>query len=169
MINTEWRGMTEWAAIDLIFSRMTWYPDENERRLRVVAQNNFDCIFEIVDHINPAERKLKLISVCKIDNLHTDKYKTDSPHYFKQPYTLQTNEVTERLIRMNQNYKTAMQHALNLNEEYKGKEEFKAYMLEQVQQIDYGQVWGKLDSYFAIQVSFTLLDWLIIETAIRDE
>ena len=57
-----------------------------------------------------------------------------------------------------------------MNEEYRGREEeFKAYMLEQVQQIDYGQVWGKLDSYFAIQVSFTWLDWLIIETAIRDE
>ena len=61
-----------------------------------------------------------------------------------------------------------MQHALNLKD-YKNEQAFKAYMLEQVLQIDYDQLWGLLDSYFAIQVSFTWLDWLIIETAIGDE
>lgn len=79
---------------------------------------------------------MKLISVCKIDNLNTDKYTTDSKHYFLEPYTLKPNSVTERLIRMNQNYKTAMQHAINLNM-FEKKDELRAYMLEQIIKIDY--------------------------------
>ena len=114
------------------------------------------------------ERELKLISVCKIDNLHTDVYKADSPHYFKEPYILEDRNVTERLIRMNQNYKTAMQHALNLGE-YNKEEEFKLYMLEQIMKVNYDQQWGHIDSYFSISISFTWMDWLITEQALKDE
>ena len=42
-------------------------------------------------------------------------------------------------------------------------------MLEQILMIDYEQPWGLIDSFFAIQVSFTWLDWLIIEEAINNE
>lgn len=87
--------------------------------------------------------------------------KANSRHYFKEPYTLKPDNVSERLIRLNQNYKTAMQHAINLNE-FDNEKDFKAFMLEQVMTIDYEQLWGHINSYFAINVSFTMIDWLII-------
>ena len=74
-------------------------------------------------------------------------YKADSPHYFKEPYIMHDKNVMERLIRMNQNYKTAMQHALNLGE-YNKEEDFKLYMLEQIMKVNYEQHWGHIDSYF---------------------
>jgi len=62
-----------------------------------------------------------------------------------------------------------MQHAINLNT-YENKEaDFKAFMLGHILMIDYEQPWGLIDSFFAIQVSFTWLDWLIIEEAINNE
>lgn len=42
-------------------------------------------------------------------------------------------------------------------------------MLEQIIKIDYEQLWGLIDSFFAVQVSFTWLDWLITEEAISNE
>lgn len=62
----------------------------------------------------------------------------------------------------------AMMHAINMGK-YKDENEFKSYMLSHVQNIDYLQPWGDLDSYFAIEMSFTWLDWLIIEQAIGNE
>ena len=47
MINTEWKDRPENVAIDLILSRMRWEPVDNELRLRIVTQNDHDCIFEI--------------------------------------------------------------------------------------------------------------------------
>ena len=87
MITTEWEGLAENDAIDLIFSRLKWEPHESEHRLRICTSNNLDCIFEIVvkeGHSNegPEDRELKLLSVCKIDNQHTDVIRQDSPHFY---------------------------------------------------------------------------------------
>mmetsp|Transcript_8563 Transcript_8563/g.10589 ORF Transcript_8563/g.10589 Transcript_8563/m.10589 type:complete len:124 (+) Transcript_8563:1841-2212(+) len=86
MINTEWNDLSEYEAIDLIFARMKWEPDEGERRLRIATHNNLDCIFEMcsTDETDQdiEQRFLKLISVCKIDNLYTDFYRQDSPHFY---------------------------------------------------------------------------------------
>ena len=168
MINTEWEGLPDKAAIDLIFSRMTWFKDPKENKLRIITQANLDCIYEICEDPETGEPFMKLISVCRIDNLHTDVDRADSPHYFKQPYTLKPNKVTERLIRLNQHYKSALRHAINLKP-HETEKDFKVFMLEQIMQIDYEQLWGLIDSFFAVQVSFTWLDWLIVEEAIRNE
>ena len=42
-------------------------------------------------------------------------------------------------------------------------------MVEHVQKIDYTQSWSKLDTYFQIEMSYTWLDWLIIEEAINNK
>ena len=122
MITTEWAGRQLETALDLIFSRLKWEPDENERRLRIVTKNNLDCILEMRSYddqdLDPSQRYLKLLSVCKIDNLHTNLVKRDSPHFYDDPYLLDSSDVTSRLIRMNQKYKMAMMHAINL-EKYK--------------------------------------------------
>ena len=118
MIDTEWNGRPDSVAIDLVLSRMRWEPVDSETRLRIVTQNNLDCIFEIegdLESDDESQRYLRLASVVKIDNLHTDMYSVDSPHYFHQPYSLGVGQVVERLIRMNQNYKIQMQHAINMN------------------------------------------------------
>ena len=168
MINTEWKEAKEGEGLPLIFSRMKWVQDSKENRLHLVNQSNIDCIFEIIEHKEPSKRGLKLVSVCKIDNLNTDINKPDSPHFFYEPYKLEATHVTERLIRMNQNYKRAMLHAINLKT-HEDDDKFVEYMVQHVQKIDYMQSWQDIDSYFAIDMSFTWLDWLIIEEAIRNE
>ena len=42
-------------------------------------------------------------------------------------------------------------------------------LLERIYNIDYMQSWGKTVSSFDIQLSFTWLDWRIIEQIIHDE
>ena len=110
-----------------------------------MTQNNLDCIFEIfgggadeTGKVKSASKKpyLKLISVCKVDNLHTDTTKVNSSHYYHDPFYLPPDYVTDRLIRMNQNYKIDMQHAINLGL-YKNEGDFKTYMLEHIQKVDY--------------------------------
>ena len=92
-------------GLKLLFSRMRWEPDQNERRLRILTENNLDCIFEMSStdptDKDPKQRYLKLISVCKIDNLYTDTDNLDSHHFYHEPFTLKTRDVLERLIRMN--------------------------------------------------------------------
>ena len=46
MITTEWAGVDDNIEIELIFSRLRWEPDDKESMLRLVTQNNLDCIFE---------------------------------------------------------------------------------------------------------------------------
>ena len=86
MMTTEWAGIEDEKAIDLIFSRMKWEPDESERRIRICTSTNLDCIFEIkatdAEDEQVEDRYLELISVCKVDNLHTDVYRQDSPHFY---------------------------------------------------------------------------------------
>ena len=68
---------------------------------------------------------------------------------------------------MNQNYKVAIQHAINQNQ-CQAMSDFEQFALEQIHKVDYLQPWGELDSDFALEKSYTWLDWLIIEEAIQD-
>ena len=56
--------------------------DEEEKTLRVATQNNLDCILrmETTDEKDEEEkaRYIKVISVCKVDNLFTDLKKQKS-------------------------------------------------------------------------------------------
>ena len=63
-------------------------------------------------------RYLHMISAVKIDNLHANQIKLDSPHLHWQQTVLEERDVLERLIRVNQNYKTNLQHSLNRNKKF---------------------------------------------------
>ena len=121
----------------MVFSRIKWQPDDSENRLRILTPLNLDCIFEICggDGTN-VDPYLKLISVAKVDNLHTDIDELDSGHYYFDPFLCPAMNVTDRLIRMSQSYAVDMQHALNLDE-YPDEYDFRNYMLEHIQRIDY--------------------------------
>ena len=60
-----------------------------------------------------SKRYLHMVSSVRIDNLHENKTNQDSPHVHWQRVELKEEEVLERLIRVNQNYKSNIQHALN--------------------------------------------------------
>ena len=97
--------MQEKEALRMVFSRLRWQPDMSEKRIRILTPTNLDCIFEISgDKSSDSKPFLKLISVCKVDNLNTDIDELNSPHYFHDPYQIPTKNITDRLIRMNQNY-----------------------------------------------------------------
>ena len=63
---------------------------------------------------------------------------------------------------MNQEYKRSLITAMTLHDK-------KYNLLEKIQNIDYMQHWGKSSSSFDIQLSFTWLDWRILEQLIHDE
>ena len=54
----------------------------------------------------------------------------NSPHFFSDRVELEPRDVLERLIRMNQEYKTATVHAFN-----QGRKDFN--LLEKINKIDY--------------------------------
>lgn len=106
-------------------------------------------------------RYLKLISSVKIDNEYENMRKRDSPHMIMQPLPLEQRDVLERLIRMNQSYKTSLQHAINL-----GDQDFDIF--SKIAKIDYLQQWAAQQSRFNIELSFTLLDFKILELILGD-
>lgn len=70
------------------------------------------------------------------------------------PPALESRDILERLIRLNQRYKVNLQHALNLKQEDYN-------LLTAINSIDYLQDWDNIESSFDIQLSYTWLDWFI--------
>ena len=120
----EWDHAEGQGAIQIICSRIMW---QGEKRLRIINESNIECLFDIVkqdDELDKSStrknkrenRKLKLVSSVKIDNEFENMRRRDSPHMIMQPIPLEHRDVLERLIRMNQNYKMSIQHAINLGD-----------------------------------------------------
>ena len=77
-ISTKWKEDTSPDAIKILFSRFRWLTD---RRFRIVNEDNLDCLFEMQGgkYVTVEERSIKLLSVVKVDNLHENMTKLDSP------------------------------------------------------------------------------------------
>ena len=106
-------------------------------------------------------RYLKLLSAVKIDNLHENRDQLNSSHIHDDRCPLEDEVVLEKLIRMNQAYKTNLTHALNLKNLDKNLNNFK--LLPLINKIDFTQPWTDPNSSFDIENSFTWLDWRIID------
>ena len=83
----------------------------------MINQSNIDCLFEICSKDKKdrdrSKRYIKLLSCVKVDNLHENQMKLNSPHLLSHKLNLEDEDVLERLIRINQSYKTDLSHALN--------------------------------------------------------
>ena len=163
LLNTDWGTMTGESAIKIITSRFMWLSDDS---FRIIMEGNLDCIFKFEDlgedkKGNDRKPVMKLISCAKVDNLFVNMNKRDSPHVILHPPTLESRDVLERLIRLNQRYKVELQHALNLKHDYN--------LLASINSIDYLQDWDAVHSSFDIQLSYTWLDWFIAEKVITDD
>ena len=115
-----------------------------------------DTIFEIVGS------ELILRSTVKIDNLFENSHQRDSPHLLLQPLVFANRDVLDRLMRMNQDYKRYVQHSL-------AQENKRSKILTKISKIDYLQEWSDTYSKFDIELSFTWLDWRIMELEINDD
>jgi len=73
-----------------------------------------------------------------------------------------SRDVLERLIRTNQDYKRYLQHSLTRNSKH-------PKILTRISKIDYLQEWDNYMSKFDIELSFTWLDWQIMELEINDD
>ena len=62
----------------------------------------------------------------------------------------------ERLIRRSQSYKVSLTHAINLKDP-----DFK--LLHQISRTDFGQKWDDQNAGFDVEMSFTWLDWRIMD------
>ena len=78
MLDTDWKQISGEEAIKIITSRFCWIDDYT---FRVINDADLDCIFEIRqdEQKDPSDPKrtvlvnyLELISVVKVDNLHTN-------------------------------------------------------------------------------------------------
>lgn len=129
----------------LILSRIKW---ESETVLRIVNESNIECFFEIrtrdPSDRDPTARYLHLLSAAKIDNLHENFEKLDSPHLLSDRTSLAPRDVLERLIRINQKYKTTLVHSLNLHDESHN-------LLSKLNRIDYLQKWGDRSASFDVE------------------
>ena len=93
----------------------------------------------------------------KVDNLYENTRVRESPHLLCQRTRLEERDVLERLIRVNQAYKTNLQHAINTKDQ-----DFN--ILEQFNRMDFEQPWDSHTSAFDCELSFTWLDWRIQDT-----
>ena len=88
--------------------------------------------------------------------MHENMHKIDSPHLLSDKVQLKNDNVLERLIRRNQAYKTALSHAINTkNTSFQ--------LLHQINKIDFKQRWNDQNSSFDVELSFTWLDWRIMD------
>ena len=81
LLNTTWNQKDGEGPIKIICSRLTWV---SESRICIINEENLDAIFDICS-TDPRDedlecRFLKLVSIVKIDNLHENRIKRDSPH-----------------------------------------------------------------------------------------
>ena len=60
------------------------------------------------------DRELTLVSATKLDNMHANMKRCDTPHLLWEPVRYQPSEVMQRLMRLNNQYKTEIHHAMNL-------------------------------------------------------
>lgn len=102
--------------VKLACSRICWYTESNDQRyrLRIINKANLDCIFEIENQENDKAPKLKLISAVKIDNVIENVEKLTSNHLVYDSRYYEPDSVLPRLIRMSQNYKIKLQHAITM-------------------------------------------------------
>lgn len=149
-------------AIKIICSRIKW---EDERILRIVNESNLDCLFEMcyegLEDKDIESRYLKLLSAVKVDNQHENMTKLDSNHFLSDKVSLEPRDVLDRLIRMSQEYKTSLQHAINTGDK-------SHQILEKINKIDYSQSWEEQNSGFDIELAFTWLNWRIMDLVISD-
>ena len=107
----EWDNAEGQGAIQIICSRIMWMT---ESRLKIINESNIECIFDIKSSSNhPAKnnkntRYLQLVSSVKIDNEYENMRRRNSPHMIIEPIPLESRDVLERLIRMNQDYKISL-------------------------------------------------------------
>ena len=87
-----------------------------------------------------------------------------SGHFIKDPCVLKCTEITERLIRRNQAYKVNLAHA----KFYTHDKNKKYNLLENIFSIDYLQPWDDVLARFDTEVTFTLLNWRIIDKLVAD-
>ena len=165
LIDTAWNKMQGEFALKLILSRIKWKTD---RIIHIVNASNLDCYFELCtsdpEDKDPTKRYLQLLSAVKIDNEFENMKQMDSPHMIDHPVALQSRDVLERLIRMNQHYKVKLCHALSgTHLSSRGGD-----ILTNINKIDYLQSWDDRMSSFDVELSFTWLDWRIGELLIND-
>ena len=132
----------------------------SDRTFRIVNRSNLDCLFEMCstdpEDVSLEARYLKLISVAKVDNQHMNNDQLDSAHLFDDMCTLPAKHILERLVRNSQAYKVDLVHALNTQNQ-------KFQLSQKINKIDYLQRMSDYDASFDIEMTYTWLDWRIMD------
>ena len=109
---------------------------------------------------------LDILSISKIDNFKSDTF--NDPHVILDPLPLEVSEVFERLLRISNQQKVHIDHmkwyTTNEPEEAHKK---KNYLVEKLYSVDYSEDWVGEESLFMAQLSFTMLDWLIMDRMVK--
>ena len=129
----------------------------SDDKIMIVSNYQVSNIFKIKKH------RLELISQSKIDNFHTflkiQQLSESSQSTMKKVHL----KTLYRLAFLGQEYKTFVTHQQNIGLD----SEFN--LLEHLYRVDYSDDWDHIHSRFGLELSFTLLDWFLVDHAKQDK
>jgi len=135
--------------------------------IRLITKEGLDVIFSIDEEENES---IKIVSFVTVDNFDSQNF--EDPHAILEKKFISLDETFDRLVRKNQMIKQAYIHKRSellrdpkfANDEEKLKQKLLKLIYEDIYDVDYSQL-----DYFAIDLSFTILDWTIMERIIDDK
>ena len=156
MLSVSFKGKNKSdAAIPALASRICFF---SETQIRVMTKEGLDCILDY--------ESMLLLSATAVDNVNPNDF--DHPHFYFEMLPRKPNEVVKRLFRMCNKIKLFRAHTRK-GFKYSGMTDEQATdminmkVYQHMFTVDYLQ-----QSSFAIELSFTALDWMIMMRIIND-
>jgi len=126
--------------------------------IRIVDNLYVDCIFEI------QKNNLKLISQCKLDNQYALKRTLGVEECQLNVIDASRTSVYDRLILIGQDYKTRLTHLQNLQNTGTASE---FNLLANLFRVNYEANWDDPLARFDVELSFTMIDWSLVDQLVR--
>ena len=151
MINFENEdGVKRKKEVKEVGKNITFCFGAKEERVRIINKDGVDCVFDF------SEFGLRVISYAKIDNYQL----MSSIHNIREESSIGEKNVLRRLIRREQRYKTNLIHEMK----WKGINLKPTEADSRPNVVDYAcEDWNATGAKFVPELSFTILNWKIIE------
>ena len=124
----------------------------NDKIIRILNEEGLDYLL--------CAETFKLFSFTKVDNQKQDIDSLNPVHAFLDPVPLGLNEVFLRLLRKSQNQKIWLDQFKQLSPKNHVPQDER---LKKLFTVDYSKIPDTLNNAFVAEVSFTVLDWLILD------
>ena len=133
--------------------------------IRIITHSGLDCLFSIADRrtIINGNSNYKLLSFTKLDNFKHGIFDVENHAIIeKQPLDI-GDDVFVRLVRKNQMQKSWLDQCTHLAMTESNKKRDKLLRISKQYEIDYNLDTGGESNAFIAELSFTVLDWIILD------